>query len=150
MKANKAQIERALKAPDSEIRFVLLHGPDEAGSRALVKVLGTAMGADAEKIELGGAELKADPARLADEAASISLFGGTRYIVVEASGDEVLAAVEALIEAPTAGNPVAVVAGALKPSSKLLKLAIADRSALAPAAAASKCASAREPASSGP
>ena len=131
MKANRAQIERALKAPDSEIRFVLLHGPDEAGSRALVKVLGAAMGADAEKIELGGAELKTDPARLADEAASISLFGGARYIVVEASGDEVVAAVEALIEAPTAGNPVAVVAGALKPSSKLLKLAIADRSALA-------------------
>jgi DNA polymerase-3 subunit delta len=82
VKANKAQIDRALKAPDSEIRFVLLHGPDEAGSRALVRALGTAMGADAEKIELGGAELKADPARLADEAASISLFGGARYIVV--------------------------------------------------------------------
>src|SRR3546814_3063470 len=89
------------------------------------------MGAEAERIELGGAELKADPARLADEAASISLFGGARYIVVEASGDEVLAAVEALIEAPTAGNPVAIVAGALRPSTTLLKLAIAEKSALA-------------------
>src|SRR3546814_14529575 len=88
--ASKAQIESALKAPDNATRFVLLHGPDEAGSRALAKVLGAAMGAEAERIELGGAELKADPARLADEAASISPFGGARYIVVEAAGDEVL------------------------------------------------------------
>src|SRR3546814_18766965 len=87
------------------------------------------MGAEAERIELGGAELKADPARLADEAASISLFGGARYIVVEASGDAVLAAVEALIEAPTAGHPGAIVAGALRPSTKPLKLAIPDKSA---------------------
>src|SRR3546814_16812473 len=87
------------------------------------------MGAEAERIELGGAELKADPARLADEAASISLFGGARYIVVEASGGEVLAAVEALIEAPTAGNPVAIVAGALRTSTTLLKMAIAETSA---------------------
>lgn len=131
MKANKAEIERALKAPTPEARLFLLHGPDEAGSRALAKRLADAMGEGAERIDLSGAELKADPARLADEAAAISLFGGARFIVVEASGDEVLAAVEALIEAPTAGNPVAIVAGALKPSSKLLKLALAQRSALA-------------------
>ena len=36
------------------------------------------MGAEAERVDLSGAELKADPARLADEAASISLFGGAR------------------------------------------------------------------------
>src|SRR3546814_6196332 len=114
VKTGKGQMESPLEGPDNATRFVLLHGPDEAGSRALAKVLGAAMGAEAERIELGGAELKADPARLADEAASISLFGGARYIVVEASGDEVLAAVEALIEAPTGGNPVAIVGGALR------------------------------------
>jgi DNA polymerase-3 subunit delta len=36
-----------------------------------------------------------------------------------------------LLEAPAAGNPVAVVAGALKPASKLLKLALAASNALA-------------------
>ena len=131
MKAAKGEIERALKAPSAETRFFLLHGPDEAGSRALARMLGAAQGEGAERIDLSGAELKADPARLADEAASISLFGGARYIVVEANGDEVLAAVAALTEAPTAGNPVAIVAGALKPSSKLLKLALAEKRALA-------------------
>ncbi len=38
---------------------------------------------------------------------------------------------EALLEAPAAGNPVLLVAGALKPASKLLKLALAAPAALA-------------------
>lgn len=130
MKANRAQLEKALKAP-AETRFFLLYGPDDSGSRAFVKMLASAAGPQSERVDIGGAELKADPARLVDEAASISLFGGARYIVVEPAGDEVLAAVEALVQAPAAGNPVAIVAGALKPASRLLKLALADPSALA-------------------
>ena len=130
MKANRAQLEKALKAP-SQTRFFLLYGPDESGSRSFVSALAAGAGAEAERVELSGAELRADPARLADEAASLSLFGGARYIVVEPAGDEVLPAVEALMEAPAAGNPVAIVAGALKGTSKLLKLALADPSALA-------------------
>jgi DNA polymerase-3 subunit delta len=130
MKASKAQIDKALKAP-AETRLFLFHGPDDSGSRALARAVGAAMGANAERIDLSGADLKADPARLADEAASISMFGGARWILVEPAGDESLAAIEALIEAPAAGNPVAVVAGALKPASKLLKLALAAPSALA-------------------
>lgn len=130
MKANRPQLERALKAP-ADTRFFLLYGPDEAGSRALLKLLAAAIGEDAERIEFSGAELKADPARLADEAASISLFGGARYIIVNQAGDESLAAVEALLEAPAAGNPVALLAGGLKPASKLLKLALAAPNALA-------------------
>jgi len=129
VKANRPQIERALKSPTAELRFFLLYGPDEAGSRALRQSLNA--GPDAERVELSGTELKADPARLADEAASISLFGGARFVIVEPAGDEVVPAVEALLEAPRAGNPVVIVAGALKPASKLLKLALAERAALA-------------------
>ena len=130
MKANRAQIERALKSP-AGTRFFLLYGPDESGSRALMKVAAAAIGPEAERVELSGAELKGDPARLADEAASISLFGGARYIVVEPAGDESVAAVEALLQAPAAGNPVVLVGGALKGTSKLVKLALAEPSALA-------------------
>jgi DNA polymerase-3 subunit delta len=129
MKANRPQIEKALKAP-GDTRFFLLHGPDEAGSRALARLLAAAMGAEAERIDFGGAELRNDPARLADEAASISMFGGARWILVEPAGDETVPALEALLEAPAAGNPVVVVAGGLKPASKLLKLALAAPAAL--------------------
>jgi DNA polymerase-3 subunit delta len=130
MKANRPQIDKALKAP-GETRFFLLHGPDESGSRALIKALGLGMGAEAERVDLAGADLRGDPARLADEAASISMFGDLRWILVEAAGDEIVPALEALLEAPAAGNPVAIVAGALKPASKLLKLALAAPNALA-------------------
>ncbi|HEX8466393.1 MAG TPA: DNA polymerase III subunit delta [Allosphingosinicella sp.] len=130
MKAKRAEVERALKGP-SPYRFFLLYGPDDSGSHSLVKVAASGAGAGAERVELTAAELKADPARLADEAASISLFGGARYIVVQPAGDECLAAVEALLQAPAAGNPVLLIAGALKPASKLLKLALAEPAALA-------------------
>jgi len=131
VKATKAQIERAVRSPGAETRFLLLYGPDEAGSRALIAMLAAATGADSERIDISGAELKSDPARLPDEAASIPMFGGGRYIVVAPAGDDTIPALEALLEAPKAGNPVAVVAGALRPASKLLKLALASRSALA-------------------
>jgi DNA polymerase-3 subunit delta len=130
MKANRPQIEKALKAP-GDIRFFLLHGPDDSGSRALVKMLAAAMGPEAERIDLAGAELRGDPARLADEAASISMFGGARWILVDPAGDESVPALEALLEAPAAGNPVVLVAAGLKPASKLLKLALGTPSALA-------------------
>jgi DNA polymerase-3 subunit delta len=130
LKANRAQIEKALRAP-GETRFFLLHGPDESGSRALVNTLGEAMGPEAERIDLSGADLKADPARLADEAAAISMFGDRRWILVEPAGEECVPALEALLETPAAGNPVALVAGALRPASKLLKLALAAPRALA-------------------
>nr|WP_157025953.1 DNA polymerase III subunit delta [Sphingomonas horti] len=111
---------------DPAVRCFLLYGPDEASSRALADRLGSAMGSDAERVDLDGATLARDPALLADEAASTSLFGGARWIRVRASGDEATEAVEALLSAPQAGNPVAIVAGALKPASKLLKLALAS------------------------
>jgi DNA polymerase-3 subunit delta len=130
VKANKAQLDKALKNP-AATRLFLLHGPDEAGNQALARRVGAALGPEAERIALSGAELKNDPARLADEAASLSMFGSSRWVVVSPAGDEVTEAAAALLSAPAAGNPVVLIGGALKPTSKLLKLAIADAQAIA-------------------
>ena len=131
MKASRQQIERALDRPGAETRFFLLYGPDESGSNALAERLSRAMGADAEKVELDGAALAKDPARLADEAASMSLFGGARHIHLRLAGDEAADAIDALLANPQAGNPVVAVAGVLKPASRLLKRALAAPNALA-------------------
>ena len=131
MKADAGQIARSLDKPDPAVRLVLLYGPDESGSRSLAARLDKAMGADAERIELSGPQLKEDPARLADEAASISLFGGARHIRVDPAGDEIIDAAEALLQAPSAGNPVVVIAGNLRKDAKLVKLALASPMALA-------------------
>ena len=123
MKANESQIVRAIDKPDGW-RAILLHGPDEGGSRTLADRLGATIGPDAERVDLDGATLKADPALLADEATAMTMFGGPRWVRVT-GGDEVLPAVEALLEAAP-GCPVAVVAGQLKPASALLKFALAS------------------------
>lgn len=124
MKANRGQAERALDAPPSDVRLFLLYGPDEAGSIALARRLERAMGPDAERIDLDGATLKGDPARLADEAASMSMFGDRSWIRVTPAGDEIVPAVEALLGAERAGNPAVVIAGALKGTSRLVKLCL--------------------------
>lgn len=132
MKGGRGELSRALpRLASGEVRLFLFHGADEAGSRTLAAQIGRAMGAEAERIDLAPSVLKSDPARLADEAAATSLFGGPRHIRVEGAGDESIAAVEALLEAPAAGNPVALVAGQLRATSRLLKLVLAAKGAMA-------------------
>ena len=129
MKSAKGSLPKALDRPDPAVRFYLFHGPDEAGSRALAERLLQGLGA--EKFGLAGQAIKADPALLADEAGAISLFGGKRAIWVEPAGDEISEGVEALLEAAANESPVIAVAGALRKTSSLLKLAEAHGSALA-------------------
>lgn len=131
MKATEARLKAALDRPPADIRLYLLFGPDEAGALALADRLPRALGTDAERVDLEGAALRGDPARLADEAASLSLFGTARHIRVTAAGDESLAAVTALLEADRAGNPVVMIAPSLKATSKVAKLALDSPLALA-------------------
>ena len=131
MKATEARLKAALDRPPADIRLYLLHGPDESTAMALAARLAKAMGADAERIDLDAATLRGDPARLADEAAAISLFGGARSIRVAGAGEEVLAAVEALLAAEQAGNPAVVIAPGVKATGKLVKAAIDSDRALA-------------------
>ncbi|WP_116091410.1 DNA polymerase III subunit delta [Sphingomonas crusticola] len=131
MKPEEARFRHALDSADPSIRFYLMYGPDEAGSRALADRLGAAVGPDAERIDLTSSALKSDPARLADEAAAISLFGGKNWIRLDPATDDAVEAVQALLEAPAAGNPVAAIAGALRKDSKLVKLVQSSPAALA-------------------
>ncbi len=120
-----------MDSPSEACRLFLLYGPDESGSRAIIQRLVRAMGPDAERIDLDNSKLKADPALLADEAASLSLFGGKRYIIVTVSGnDDCLPAVEVLMQGASVANPVVLLGGALKATSPLLKRLLPDSAAL--------------------
>jgi len=121
VKASKGSIGRAIDQPDPRIRFYLFHGPDDAQSRALGQRLLEALGAS--KLVVAAAAVKSDPATLADEAGAMNLFGGRRAIWIEPAGDDVAAGVDALLEAPLGENPVVAIAGTLRKSSALLKLA---------------------------
>lgn len=133
MKASETRIRQALDRPSPDIRLYLLYGPDESAALALAERLGRAMGPEAERVDLDGAALRGDSARLADEAASLSLFGTARYIRVTGVGDESTAAVEALLAAERAGNPVVMIAPSAKATSRLVKRALEADSALATA-----------------
>ena len=60
----------------------------------------------------------------------MALFGGPRALWVEPAGDEIVPAVEALLDAPAVESPVVAIAGALRKSSALLKLAEGHPAAL--------------------
>ena len=132
MKASKGNIGRALDQPDAKIRFYLLYGPDDAQSRGLGQRLTEAL--SASRFVISGSAVKSDPALLADEAGAMNLFGGTRVVWVEPAGDEITAGVEALLEANAAESPVVAIAGPLKKTSALVKLAEASPDAVAFAA----------------
>ena len=129
MKAQRGTILRSVEQPDRTVRFYLFHGPDNAGSRGLAERLLKALGA--EKSAVAAGEVKSDPALLAAEAGAISLFGGARLIWVEPAGDEIAEGVQALLDAPAVESPVVAIAGALRKTSALLKLAEAHGAALA-------------------
>lgn len=131
MKANAGQIRTALDRPSDDIRLYLLHGPDEAAAAELARRLAAALGPDAERIDLDAATLRSDPARLADEAASLSLFGGVRFVRAGPVGDESHDALAGLLSAERAGNPVVVLAPAVRTTARIVKLAIESRRAMA-------------------
>lgn len=134
MEASEAQIRARLDKPGPDIRLFLLYGPDEAGANDLAARLGRAMGSDAERVDIDGSALKGGSGRLAEEAASLSLFGGARYIRVTGIDDDGAEAVRLLLDSEVAGNPIVAVGGTLKGTGRLLKLVLA-----APAAMAHAC-----------
>ncbi len=131
MKLNAGQVGAAVDRPDPGRRFYLFHGPDESGSRALAQRLLTALAA--EKFAVAASGIKEDPASLADEAGAMALFGGPRVIWIEPASDEIAGGVEALLAATSVESPVLAIAGSLRKSSPLLKLAEGNSNAIAAA-----------------
>jgi DNA polymerase-3 subunit delta len=132
VKASKQTVGRAVDQPNPQLRFYLFHGPDDAQSRALGQRLLKALGAI--KFTVAAGAVKSDPATLTDEAGAMSLFGERRVIWIEPAGDEIAPGVEALLEAASVESPVVAIAGALRKTSAVLKLAEASPRAVAFAA----------------
>jgi DNA polymerase III subunit delta len=131
MKSSAGQIRSAVDKPDPAIRLYLFHGPDEAGAAELAARLARALGPDAERVDLDMKALREQPGRLADEAASLSLFGGARYIRLSGIEESAAEAIGLLLAAERTGSPVIAIGPSLKASGKLVKQAIATPAALA-------------------
>ncbi len=101
-------------------------GQDEAGASAAANELVSWFDRPGERVEMTGTELRADPAKLGDEARTTSLFGDARHIWVRANGDEAHEALQTLIETHDSGAgeacSVVVVATSATDKSRTAKL----------------------------
>lgn len=127
MKATQRDFPAVAPRAAQQARIAFFCGPDEAGAAAAAARLASMLPDPGEKIELSGSDLRSDPVRLGDEARSTSLFGGTRHIVVRASGDEVHDAVSTLLGLIDSGEgegacPVLIVATSATDKSRTAKL----------------------------
>jgi DNA polymerase III subunit delta len=91
VKLPPARVSAFLQRPDPAVDAVLLYGPDAGLVReraaALVRSVCPDLADPFRIADLNGAVLAADPARLADEAAQLSLVGGRRVVRVRAAAD---------------------------------------------------------------
>jgi DNA polymerase-3 subunit delta len=138
VKLPPARIAAFLRRPDPETRAILFYGPDAGLVRERADAVARTVCPDPRDpfrvAELTAAALAADPARLADEAAQISLMGGRRVIRVRDAGDA-LAPLLGRFLAGTPGDALVVVEAGDLPGRSPLRRAFDD----APHAAAIGC-----------
>ncbi len=138
MKLAPARVEGFLRRPDSEIRAVLLYGPDAGLVRERAETVARTVCADLQDAfrvaDLGAATIVADPARLADESAQISLMGGRRLVRVRDAGDN-LAPIFSRFLGDAPGDSLVVVEAGDLPGRSSLRRAFDE----APQAAAIGC-----------
>jgi DNA polymerase III subunit delta len=113
-----------------DIRLFFIFGQDESAIADIAAQMAAQLGG-AERIDLDSDRIRNDPALLADEASSLSLFGDKRYVRLNFRREEGLAAVENLLALEGDANPVIATAGNLTKASKLRKLAEGHARAMA-------------------
>jgi DNA polymerase III subunit delta len=126
MKIETRAIPGFLKKPDPAIRAILLYGPDAGLVRERAEALGKTVVPDLSDpfrvADLAPETLKDDPARLADEAASISMMGGRRLIRLRGAGAESVTAIKNFLDDAKGDGLVVIEAGELDTKSALRKL----------------------------
>src|SRR3984893_18156286 len=129
------EAERFLARSPPHIHLYLVFGPDAGlvAERAR-KIVSRAVDDPKDPFQLvriGGDELANDPARLADEANTIPLFGGRRAILIEAQGKAFVAAIEPILGLPPRDCTIVIEAGAVKKDAPLRTLCERERNAAA-------------------
>jgi len=135
VKLPPSRISAFLQRPDPETRAVLFYGPDEGLVRERARLMASTICPDVKDpfrvADLSAASLAADPARLADEAAQLSLTGGRRLVRVRGAGDTQAKLFADFVTNPPGEAFVVVEAGDLPARSTLRRAFEAARLATA-------------------
>ncbi|MEQ8746375.1 DNA polymerase III subunit delta [Pyruvatibacter sp.] len=134
MKLKPAEIDRFIKSPPDTVRAALIYGPDlglvRERARALLNALTDTPDDPFSVADVEEQTLKGDPARLADEAGAVAMFGGRRVVRVRDAGEAAAKSLDGYLKLPGDGF-VILEAGDLAPRSALRKLTEASKQAAA-------------------
>lgn len=126
MKLTYRQIDGFVRKPDPIARAMLIYGPDEGMMRERAGMIGRSVVADLQDpfnvSVLTGDIFTDDPARLSDEANSISMMGGARLIRIEGATDALTPLLKDYLKNPSPQSLVILEAGDLGSRSSLRKL----------------------------
>ena len=129
------EADRFAAAPPKGLRAALVFGPDaglvQERAEKLMKSVVADLGDPFNVADLNESTLLSDPARLADEAAAISMMGGRRVVRVRNAGNNLADLFEEFLEDPKGDALVVVEAGDLAKGTGLRKIFEGDDKAAA-------------------
>ncbi len=121
-----SEADRVAKNPPKTMIAALVYGPDAGLARErserLLKTVVDDLTDPFRVSDLDDQALSSDPARLADEAAAISMLGGRRVVRVRGAGNTLAKVFEAFLEDPKGDALIVVEAGDLAKGSALRKV----------------------------
>lgn len=134
IKAN--MVDSYLRRPDASHKTILIYGQDIGLVAERAEKLAKLYLADNSDpfsfLRIDSAEIAADPMRLADEANTIPLFGGSRVILIQLGGNKsIQSALEPVLNTPPSDAYIIIKAGDLKKSSPVRKVVEKASSAVA-------------------
>jgi len=123
VKVAARQADGFARNPDNTARAVLVYGPDSGlVSERMAALIGSVLDDPSDpfrRVDLTGDGLEADPARLGDEAAALSMTGGRRVVVVRGAGDRQARIFADVLEGPATDTLIVAEGGDLGPRSSL-------------------------------
>lgn len=120
------EADRYVAAPPKALTIALVYGPDaglvQERAEKLLKSVVPDLTDPFNVADFNEAALLADPARLADEAAAISMMGGRRVVRIRGAGNDLAEIVEGFLDDPKGDALVVLEAGDLAKTSALRKI----------------------------
>ena len=120
------EADKYVVSPPKGLMIALVYGPDaglvQERAEKLLKTVTPDLTDPFNTADLSEAVLLADPARLADEAASMSMMGGRRSVRVRGAGNDLAELFEGFLDDPKGDALVVIEAGDLAKTSALRKL----------------------------
>jgi len=128
-------VEGALRRPDPRIGVYLFYGPDVGLINERAKAVAERSVDDPsdpfQLIRIDGDDIASDPARLADEAGTVGLFGGRRAIWIKATSRNIAPAVDVVLKGDLQDTVIVIEGGDLAKSAPLRTLCERSQRALA-------------------